>query len=62
MTRGAVPCVVVGGTSSGVGKTSIAVGLMSALRWGCPPALTRCDLPVGTPWWGLPLPETHRFA
>lgn len=27
------PVVVVGGTSSGVGKTSIAVGLMAALRF-----------------------------
>ena len=26
------PCIVVGGTTSGVGKTSIAVGLMAALR------------------------------
>jgi cobyrinic acid a,c-diamide synthase/ABC-type Fe3+-hydroxamate transport system substrate-binding protein len=29
---GACPCIVIGGTASGVGKTSIAVGLMAALR------------------------------
>lgn len=27
------PVLVLGGTASGVGKTSIAVGLMAALRW-----------------------------
>lgn len=62
MTRGAVPCVVVGGTSSGVGKTSIAVGLMSALRWVGPPSAHA----VWPARWhalvSLPLPETHRFA
>ena len=28
-----VPCIVLGGTSSGVGKTSISIGIMAALRW-----------------------------
>ena len=29
----AKPVIVVAGTSSGVGKTTLAVGLMAALRW-----------------------------
>lgn len=31
-----VPVIVVAGTASGVGKTSVATGLMAALRWVAP--------------------------
>lgn len=33
LLQGRKPVVVIGGTSSGVGKTSISVGLMAALRY-----------------------------